>query len=128
MNTNPFFFIELRANLKARGDNTDKPWKDDSGYGASAVWLEGTCKSRFHLELLTEEESSPSALEQALQLPTPPPIETLPSTDGTEAALEEVTNEEIEGYIKRLEKAKKKGDDAAVIKAETKLKVRHCLK
>ena len=98
----------------------------------------GTCKSRFHLEVLTAEESTPAALEQALQLPAPAPAPAQASinplsaaasspADGSsvEPALEDVTNEEIEGYQKRLEKAKKKGDDAAAIKAETKLKVCH---
>lgn len=98
---------ELRVGLKLHADATDTPWKEESDYGSLAVWLEASSRCKIHLEVVTPEEVS--RLAGALQLPPPPPRQPV-----VVASDEHVTNGDIEGYLTRLKKARKKGDPEVI--------------
>ena len=110
----------LQVALKMRGDTSDAPWKEDSGYGAPAVWLSATCTTKIDLTVLSEEDGAAAALDAALTLPPPPPRVADPHPPPIPD--DHLTNEEIDKFAKRLAKAKKKRDADATEKAEAKLK------
>jgi hypothetical protein len=105
---------ELRTGLKVHADPTDAPWKEDANYGTPSVWLEASSTCRIDLEVVTPEESA--TLADALKLPPPPVREPIVISDD-----EVVSNEEIEGYLKRLRKARKLGDPKIIAKAQGKV-------
>jgi hypothetical protein len=105
---------EMRTGLKVHADPTDAPWKEDANYGTPSVWLEASSACRIDLEVVSPEESA--TLPEALKLPPPPDRPPV-----VIAADEAVTNEEIEGYLKRLRKARKLGDPKVIDKAQGKV-------